>query len=105
QAEDGIRDLIVTGVQTCALPIWESVRESRGDPVRPGPADQQDVVRFQVVVGDVGIRLDGDVVVPPSACDAVLKDRRGLLLRARKIGRASCRDRGEVWGGVWVGRW
>src|SRR2546428_8368153 len=22
QAEDGIRDLIVTGVQTCALPIW-----------------------------------------------------------------------------------
>src|SRR2546428_3561490 len=24
QAEDGIRDLIVTGVQTCALPIWRS---------------------------------------------------------------------------------
>src|SRR6266496_5038042 len=23
QAEDGIRDLYVTGVQTCALPIWE----------------------------------------------------------------------------------
>src|SRR5206468_8679634 len=22
-AEDGIRDLIVTGVQTCALPIWK----------------------------------------------------------------------------------
>src|SRR2546421_8701522 len=26
QAEDGIRDLIVTGVQTCALPISERVR-------------------------------------------------------------------------------
>src|SRR2546428_4916404 len=25
QAEDGIRDLIVTGVQTCALPICERV--------------------------------------------------------------------------------
>src|SRR5216683_7179163 len=25
QAEDGIRDLIVTGVQTCALPIWFKV--------------------------------------------------------------------------------
>src|SRR2546421_5602181 len=25
QAEDGIRDLIVTGVQTCALPIWKPV--------------------------------------------------------------------------------
>src|SRR3989475_6197928 len=24
QAEDGIRDLTVTGVQTCALPIWFS---------------------------------------------------------------------------------
>src|SRR5204862_4429100 len=23
QAEDGIRDLYVTGVQTCALPIWQ----------------------------------------------------------------------------------
>src|SRR2546429_3110931 len=29
QAEDGIRDVAVTGVQTCALPI------SRGDPRRP----------------------------------------------------------------------
>src|SRR3712207_3114401 len=32
QAEDGIRDIGVTGVQTCALPIyatdWESARES-----------------------------------------------------------------------------
>src|SRR2546430_7778178 len=26
QAEDGIRDLTVTGVQTCALPIWIRVR-------------------------------------------------------------------------------
>src|SRR2546430_3782670 len=25
QAEDGIRDLTVTGVQTCALPIWRVV--------------------------------------------------------------------------------
>src|SRR5690606_40033300 len=26
QAEDGIRDFHVTGVQTCALPIWSSKR-------------------------------------------------------------------------------
>src|SRR3989440_7831219 len=26
QAEDGIRDLIVTGVQTCALPIYQKLR-------------------------------------------------------------------------------
>src|SRR5205085_8418675 len=28
QAEDGIRDLTVTGVQTCALPIWRTRRAS-----------------------------------------------------------------------------
>src|SRR2546430_9581843 len=27
QAEDGIRDLTVTGVQTCALPIWRGSRQ------------------------------------------------------------------------------
>src|SRR2546422_6434401 len=29
QAEDGIRDVAVTGVQTCALPIYEAVAEMR----------------------------------------------------------------------------
>src|SRR6478672_6657799 len=29
QAEDGIRDLIVTGVQTCALPICRTARPGR----------------------------------------------------------------------------
>src|SRR2546428_7921638 len=29
QAEDGIRDLIVTGVQTCALPISALIRMAR----------------------------------------------------------------------------
>ena len=28
QAEDGIRDVAVTGVQTCALPIWGLLCES-----------------------------------------------------------------------------
>src|SRR6267378_7044882 len=30
QAEDGIRDLYVTGVQTCALPIWIHPRHRKG---------------------------------------------------------------------------
>src|SRR2546427_6340171 len=29
QAEDGIRDLTVTGVQTCALPIYAAVQSAR----------------------------------------------------------------------------
>src|SRR2546429_6453579 len=35
QAEDGIRDVAVTGVQTCALPIS---RRPRGKPIVPGKA-------------------------------------------------------------------
>src|SRR2546429_4268186 len=30
QAEDGIRDVAVTGVQTCALPIWRNRGTLRG---------------------------------------------------------------------------
>src|SRR5690606_40087726 len=39
QAEDGIRDFHVTGVQTCALPIFrsESPARSRWLRLRPGP--------------------------------------------------------------------
>src|SRR6476620_8178239 len=33
QAEDGIRDIGVTGVQTCALPIWAARVERHGQPV------------------------------------------------------------------------
>ena len=43
QAEDGIRDKLVTGVQTCALPIWLKLRvpaenravQTAGDTRRP----------------------------------------------------------------------
>src|SRR2546425_12630644 len=31
QAEDGIRDKLVTGVQTCALPIWTALPAIRRD--------------------------------------------------------------------------
>src|SRR2546430_11034798 len=49
QAEDGIRDLTVTGVQTCALPIYDLVEnECLGKP-RPGfddVSDRQLTIRF-----------------------------------------------------------
>src|SRR2546430_11998559 len=42
QAEDGIRDLTVTGVQTCALPIFlaEQSEALRDSPPRPGVRGQ-----------------------------------------------------------------
>src|SRR5690606_40190028 len=71
QAEDGIRDFHVTGVQTCALPIFDVVE------VDPPPGH-----------GTVVTRIDRPVVRSDVA-------RLPLLLRV-EIGRASCRERGEV---------
>ena len=64
QAEDGIRDTSVTGVQTCALPIFlicDQILEGRSDPT--------------------GI---GKTIV-------IVSDRRQS--KVIQIGRASCRER------------
>ena len=44
QAEDGIRDRLVTGVQTCALPIFKAIAESR---------NRYDVVRKEMTRSDM----------------------------------------------------
>src|SRR5206468_7699725 len=48
QAEDGIRDLIVTGVQTCALPIFGLVAS-----LEPGHGPDLDGGRLAEVAEDV----------------------------------------------------
>src|SRR5256885_8327860 len=85
QAEDGIRDYKVTGVQTCALPIWlfqleVAIRDDRRDPSLVQKLMDRLVVRGLVV----GQRLD------PVRRQVVL----GLLHQlGNEIGRASCRER------------
>src|SRR5256885_10493502 len=85
QAEDGIRDYKVTGVQTCALPIWSrwgscgpGGRQSIPDRSAARAADAAD----GGAVGGVGgpVRPRGRPASPEV-------DRR-------QIGRASCRERG-----------
>src|SRR5947209_20399494 len=74
QAEDGIRDIGVTGVQTCALPIF-------------------------VDVGDVGnVRDIGDVYdskAIPKTAPPGMKEVAGPNRKPAngEIGRASCRER------------
>src|SRR6266566_9090091 len=41
QAEDGIRDYKVTGVQTCALPIWGRCRTVRPGGQHPGQTEHR----------------------------------------------------------------
>src|SRR5688500_20394663 len=78
QAEDGIRDYKVTGLQTCALPIY----------LRSGDADAELRVgrapagAHQSLRRHAGARRGGE----PAAGNR----------RRREIGRASCRERGET---------
>src|SRR3712207_7829397 len=59
QAEDGIRDIGVTGVQTCALPIWtgpreggEVLAEDRGERVLPVLRDVVDALPGRQVAAE-----------------------------------------------------
>src|SRR5690606_39419623 len=93
QAEDGIRDFHVTGVQTCALPIYPVTVElpCAAIPVR----GRVDAVALEVAVTALllaGVVTGGTVMV---------REPLGLEPDAvrRQIGRASCRERGESAGG------
>src|SRR5206468_4694344 len=79
QAEDGIRDLIVTGVQTCALPIYHLV----------GAEVAKSLVGADKVIRDL----------PPSMgaedFSFMLQTKPGAYLRIGQGGDASCFLRSE----------
>src|SRR5206468_8970810 len=89
QAEDGIRDLIVTGVQTCALPIWSRPTDGRCRlaPISPRPSRPQPEVNA-VLPADMNHGLPP---APPPLRRA--EPIRSSSLPTTKIGRASCRER------------
>src|SRR5438874_10225903 len=58
QAEDGIRDLYVTGVQTCALPIWLILMMDRTFDERQNAIIVEKAIRY-APRGIVGIDIAG----------------------------------------------
>src|SRR5699024_11259066 len=94
QAEDGIRDRNVTGVQTCALPIlggspfalsaccWAAPRPPRCVPVSGSGLEAREGSAAGVACGVAELFLDAQQLV-------VLRD-------PFEIGRASCRESGET---------
>src|SRR2546421_1634569 len=90
QAEEGIRDVIVTGVQTCALPI------SAGQAVRWTNADPNVTV---CSIGSAFVQRTAwpaaIVIVSPMNLTLDIRTSAAIAAPAAlpKIGRASCRER------------
>src|SRR5437867_5438009 len=87
QAEDGIRDRTVTGVQTCALPISRPAYCSctgSGRSTATGPNSSPKPSSWPLVA-------------PCPCCHRASSPGEWRLAGNRpKIGRASCRERGEI---------
>src|SRR5207245_3181681 len=83
QAEDGIRDATVTGVQTCALPIYPG----RHDPLRSRTVH---VAPPGIVATRVPV-----LGLPRRSCAGPRHAWIGMESVLCKIGRASCREREE----------
>src|SRR5439155_17623503 len=100
QAEDGIRDGHVTGVQTCALPISQTID-------LPLPMSGYETLGggyLWVIVGGHG-RLPGDdrfalVDLSTNHVASVKRLDESATAIAFEIGRASCRERVEDAGGA-----
>src|SRR5207247_7474793 len=94
QAEDGIRDPLVTGVQTCALPIWveycNGKADSRYGSMRVANGHPEP---FEVKYWEIGNEIWGDWVRGHTGADTYAQ-----------IGRASCRERGWMRGAAVLGK-
>src|SRR2546429_3296079 len=83
QAEDGIRDVAVTGVQTCALPISGATPNTAAEVFGVAPDGVTPEMRRQAKVFNYGIAY--------GISDFGLASQLGI--GRAEIGRASCRER------------
>src|SRR5256885_6662580 len=83
QAEDGIRDYKVTGVQTCALPIWAGALLLNLDPATNESKAAAAVAHAMPVGSGMG----------NGRLDLVQALQSVAPANGNKIGRASCRER------------
>src|SRR5690606_40115725 len=85
QAEDGIRDFHVTGVQTCALPICQT------EQVEQLAAVSEELAAS---IGEVSSRVDQVSEAAREAMEQVRfgSERIAGALEGMEIGRASCRE-------------
>src|SRR5262249_58028228 len=91
QAEDGIRDWSVTGVQTCALPIWLTT-------FTDAPAYEHARQELNTFVNALMIDVAAPVAEAAGLAGMLGRARDFLTnqIEAGEIGRASCREREEI---------
>src|SRR2546422_3151431 len=117
QAEDGIRDVAVTGVQTCALPIsagrWAVRLVKEADALKVGPREK---------LAELGRGLAAGAGREPAVAQLfflqrhgdLLDDESGKVARDFRLGLESLIAQGkadgsvkpgvaEVWAAVWLG--
>src|SRR2546429_3419542 len=85
QAEDGIRDVAVTGVQTCALPISTAPVEAIAKLLRNVGWSTKDVDLFEI--------NEAFAVVTMAAMKEHGIPHERVNVHGGEIGRASCRER------------
>src|SRR5207245_6414018 len=91
QAEDGIRDATVTGVQTCTLPIFYPLRNSTTSAATKTVRASLLPQRFRA--GPPPVLLRRRSPASPSQFGLRPLEAAGRLGAFSKIGRASCRER------------
>src|SRR5205085_6372533 len=95
-------DLTVTGVQTCALPIYftagDAAVESRAERIERevGTSGSGGVTWSRPILFFTdGSAVDAFVVVGNEHNSGIRIDLRGMTSALKEIGRASCRERGN----------
>src|SRR5437868_9603640 len=89
QAEDGIRDRNVTGVQTCALPISPRTPTTTASlPIRATTAQLTRWSSLAMTAASSRLRMFPQWGTTPTHRES---------MAGCKIGRASCRERVEMW--------
>src|SRR5205823_1478720 len=90
QAEDGIRDKLVTGVQTCALPIWT--------------LDAEDLVIVRRASGNLVVKEEAGyfaaidpVVSPELRAEGLAREIVSRIQRMRKEAGLAVSDRISLW--------
>src|SRR5207249_8809894 len=99
QAEDGIRDRNVTGVQTCALPISKAQQVARFltdmlSGVGPEVARGRDTVLLRQILDQTAKRIEGELTNQPEV-EFQLRRTVGNRSEERRVGK----ECGSRWGG------